>query len=82
MGPTRSVPRTGRRSGLGTTIPVLTAAIALPALRASAQTEDSVCAKDRKLLVTPFAAPGFGREFLASGNRFIPSVYFNFTEAF
>jgi len=25
---------------------------------------------------------GFGREFLDAGNRFVPSVYFNFTEAF
>jgi hypothetical protein len=25
---------------------------------------------------------GFGREFLASGNKFVPSVYFSFTEAF
>jgi len=25
---------------------------------------------------------GFGREFLESGNKFLPSVYFNFTEAF
>ena len=25
---------------------------------------------------------GYGREFLASGNKFVPSVYFNFTEAF
>jgi hypothetical protein len=25
---------------------------------------------------------GFGREFLDSGNKFVPSVYFNFTEAF
>jgi hypothetical protein len=25
---------------------------------------------------------GFGREFLASGNKFVPSVYFNFTEVF
>jgi hypothetical protein len=25
---------------------------------------------------------GFGRDFLDSGNKFIPSVYFNFTEAF
>jgi hypothetical protein len=25
---------------------------------------------------------GFGREFLESGNKFVPSVYFSFTEAF
>ena len=25
---------------------------------------------------------GFGREFLDSGNTFVPSVYFGFTEAF
>jgi hypothetical protein len=25
---------------------------------------------------------GFGREFLAAGNKFVPSVYFSFTEAF
>jgi hypothetical protein len=53
---------TGTRRFLPVVVVVLAVVLALPGATANAQTTDSASAKDKKFLVTPFAAPGYTPE--------------------